>query len=149
MAVQVSTLPYRPTVQVPNTTGSVMDRGSVYTGLLGAISGYIYRTGKLWALAGWLSVWLDCWFDRHGTHVWGGGWGAGDEFRVSQSARCGLASRYKAIFCPQIETGPFLSMSMSVYKCVIHLSIRFSSTFVYDGSYTHSYLHVTPCIYSI
>jgi len=48
-AIQVSTLPTVPTntVQVPNTTGTVTDSGSVYTGLLGAISGYIYRTGKL------------------------------------------------------------------------------------------------------
>ena len=39
VAVQVSTL--------PNTTGTVMDSGSVCTGLLGATSGYIYRIGKL------------------------------------------------------------------------------------------------------
>ena len=43
-----STVPTN-TVQVPNTTGTVTDSGSVYTGtgLLGVISGYIYRTGKL------------------------------------------------------------------------------------------------------
>ena len=35
------------TVQVPNTTGTVTDSGSVYTGLLGVISGYIYRTREL------------------------------------------------------------------------------------------------------
>jgi len=35
------------TVQVPITTGTVTYSGSVYTGLLGVISGYIYRTGKL------------------------------------------------------------------------------------------------------
>ena len=34
------------TVCVPNTAGTVMDSGSVYTGLLGAISGYIY-TGQV------------------------------------------------------------------------------------------------------
>ena len=33
------------TIQVPNTTGTVTDSGSVYTGLLGAISGY--HTGQL------------------------------------------------------------------------------------------------------
>ena len=41
VAVLVLTLPYRI------TTGTVTDSGSVYTGLLGAISGYIYRTGEL------------------------------------------------------------------------------------------------------
>ena len=43
-----STVPTN-TVQVPRTTGTgtVMDSGMVYTGLLGAQSGYIYRTGKL------------------------------------------------------------------------------------------------------
>ena len=35
------------TVQVPITTGTVTDSGSVYTGLLGAISRYTYSTGKL------------------------------------------------------------------------------------------------------
>ena len=35
------------TIQVPITTGTVTDSGSVYTGLLGAISRYIYRTSKL------------------------------------------------------------------------------------------------------
>jgi len=35
------------TVQVPNTTGTVTDSGSVNNGFLGAISGYIYRSGKL------------------------------------------------------------------------------------------------------
>jgi len=32
------------TVQVPNTTGTVMDNGSVYTGLLGAILGWLAPT---------------------------------------------------------------------------------------------------------
>ena len=41
-----STVPTN-TVQVPNTTGTVTDSGSVCTGFLGAISGYKYRTGKL------------------------------------------------------------------------------------------------------
>ena len=36
-----------PTNTVPNTMGAVTDSGSVYTGFIGAISGYIYRTGKL------------------------------------------------------------------------------------------------------
>ena len=35
------------TVQVPITTGTVMDSGSEYTGFIGVISGYIYKTGKL------------------------------------------------------------------------------------------------------
>ena len=35
------------TVQVPITTGTVTDSGSVYTGFIRAISGYIYRTGEL------------------------------------------------------------------------------------------------------
>ena len=35
------------TVQVPNTTVTVTDSGSLYTFLLGALSGYIYRTGEL------------------------------------------------------------------------------------------------------
>ena len=35
------------TVQVPNTTGTVIDSGSVYSGLLGAISGYIQYTGQV------------------------------------------------------------------------------------------------------
>ena len=35
------------TVQVPITTGTVMNSGSVYTGLLGAMNRYIYRIGKL------------------------------------------------------------------------------------------------------
>ena len=35
------------TVQVPITTGTVTDSGSVYTGYIRAISGYIYRTGEL------------------------------------------------------------------------------------------------------
>ena len=41
-----STVPTK-TVQVPNTSGTVTDGGSVNTGYIGAISGYIYRTGKL------------------------------------------------------------------------------------------------------
>ena len=41
-----STVPTK-TVQVPITTGTVTDSGSVYTGLLGALSRHIYRTGKL------------------------------------------------------------------------------------------------------
>jgi len=41
-----STIPTN-TVQVPITTGTVTVRGSVYTGFIGAVSGYIYRTGKL------------------------------------------------------------------------------------------------------
>ena len=35
------------TVQVPKTTGTVTDNGSVYIGLLGGISRYIYRKGEL------------------------------------------------------------------------------------------------------
>ena len=35
------------TVQVPITTGTVTESSSVYTGLLGALSRYIYRTGKM------------------------------------------------------------------------------------------------------
>ena len=41
-----STVPSN-TMQVPNTTGTLMDRGSVNTGFIGTISRYIYRTGKL------------------------------------------------------------------------------------------------------
>ena len=41
-----STVPTN-TVQVPNTTGTETDSGSVYTGFIRAIGGYIYRTGKL------------------------------------------------------------------------------------------------------
>ena len=35
------------TIQVTNTTGTVTDTSSVYTGLSGVISGYIYGTGEL------------------------------------------------------------------------------------------------------
>ena len=35
------------TVQVPITTGIVKDSGSEYTGFIGVISGYVYKTGKL------------------------------------------------------------------------------------------------------
>ena len=35
------------TVQVPITTGTVTDSSSEYTGFIGVISGYIYKTGKL------------------------------------------------------------------------------------------------------
>ena len=35
------------TVQVPITKGTVPDSGSEYTGFIGMISGYIYKTGKL------------------------------------------------------------------------------------------------------
>ena len=73
-----STVPTN-TVQVPNTTGTVTD-GSVNTGFIRVTSGYIYRTGKLWALAGWPFAWLECWMDRPRTHVWRGvGWGVGCE----------------------------------------------------------------------
>ena len=41
-----STVPTN-TVQVPITTGTVTDSGLEYTGLIGVISGYIYKTGKL------------------------------------------------------------------------------------------------------
>ena len=41
-----STVPTN-TVQAPNTTGTVTDSGSVNTGFIGAISTYIYKTGKL------------------------------------------------------------------------------------------------------
>ena len=59
------------TVQLPVTKGTITDSGSVYTGLLGVLSRYIYRTGKWRALAGWPSAWLECWFDRP-MCVWGG-----------------------------------------------------------------------------
>ena len=42
----VSTVPTN-NVQVLITTGTVTDSGSVYTGFIGVISGYIYKTGKL------------------------------------------------------------------------------------------------------
>ena len=51
--VQVSTLQYQPIsyrlIQVPVliTTGTVTDRDSVNTVLLGVLSKYKYRTGKL------------------------------------------------------------------------------------------------------
>ena len=35
------------TVQVLITTGTVTDSGSEYTGFIGVISGYIYKTGEL------------------------------------------------------------------------------------------------------
>ena len=41
-----STVPSN-TVQVPNSTGTETNSGSVNTGFIGEISGYIYRTGKL------------------------------------------------------------------------------------------------------
>ena len=44
------------TVQVPNTTGIVTDSGSVYTGLLGAISGYISELGTRSFFPGSLSA---------------------------------------------------------------------------------------------
>ena len=86
VAVEVQTLPYwRTPYRYQQTTGIVTDSGSVYTGLLGVLSRYIYRTGKWWAMAGWPSAWLECWFDRPGTHVWGGGWGAGDDWWAIES----------------------------------------------------------------
>ena len=61
------------TVQVPIATGTVMDSGSVYTGLLGVISGYIY-SGQVncerWPVdrpSGWIAG-----LTNPGTHVWGG-----------------------------------------------------------------------------
>ena len=72
------------TVQVPITTGTVTDSGSEYTGFIEVISRYIYKAGKLWALAGWPSTWLECWSDRPGTHMW---WGRGEEKVVSVDAR--------------------------------------------------------------
>ena len=47
MAVQVQTLLYQPTVQVPITTGTVTDSGSECTGFIGDVGRYIYRTGEL------------------------------------------------------------------------------------------------------
>ena len=41
-----STVPTN-TVQVPITTVTVTDSGSEYTGFIGVISGYIYKTGEL------------------------------------------------------------------------------------------------------
>ena len=41
-----STIPTN-TIQVPITTGTVTNSCSEYTGFIGAISGYIYKTGKL------------------------------------------------------------------------------------------------------
>ena len=41
-----STIPTN-NVQVPNTTGTETDGGSVYTGFIWVIGGYIYRTVKL------------------------------------------------------------------------------------------------------
>ena len=46
-----STVPTN-TIQIPITTGIVTDSGSEYTGFIGVISRYIYKAGKLRALAG-------------------------------------------------------------------------------------------------
>ena len=46
VAVQVWTLPTN-TVEVPITTGTVTNIGSVYTGFIRVINGNIYRTGEL------------------------------------------------------------------------------------------------------
>ena len=70
----------------------------MYTGLLGAISRYIYRTVKLWVLAGWPSAWLECWLTDPGPMCGGERWGVGCEHRDSRSAGCGLASCYTKIF---------------------------------------------------
>ena len=49
-----------------------MDSGSEYTGLIGVIRGYIYKTGELRVLAGLTAHIAGMLIDRPGTHAWGG-----------------------------------------------------------------------------
>ena len=80
-----------------------MDSSWEYSGNIGVIGGYIHRTGKLWALAGWLSAWQNAGLTDPGPMCGGvERWGVGCERRDSRPAGCGLASCYRLLFLIQI-----------------------------------------------